>query len=252
MISRIFGCALGAGCAAGLTLAFLQAVFTVPIILQAETYETVAAAGSLQHTVATGNDVGVWFVQGSDVHQHGGDTIGASGGHSENREPENNWERMAFTSSTSVLIGFGYALLLLAVMLLSGIKIDATSGLLWGLGGFAAVALAPSLGLAPELPGSAAADLSGRQLWWIATALATAGGLRLVVAGRSTLAKIAGVATVVAPQVIGAPHPAAYTSAAPAELAGQFAATSLVCAAVFWGVLGTSLGHIWQRQGNRA
>lgn len=42
-----------------------------------------------------------------------------------------------------------------------------TQGLLWGLAGCATFVLAPTLGLPPELPGTAAADLTLRQTWWI-------------------------------------------------------------------------------------
>lgn len=252
MISRIFGCALGAGCAAGLALAFLQALFTAPIILQAEIYETAAASVLLQQAAAPANDVGVWLVHGGEVHENAGSASGVLGTLAGEWAPADGAERTFLTSLTSVLIGFGFALLLLPAMLLGGREINATSGLLWGLGGFAAVALAPALGLAPELPGSAAADLSDRQGWWIATAIATAAGLRLVTAGRVPLFKLAGVALIFAPQVVGAPHPGEYTSTAPAELASQFAAASLACAAVFWTVLGSGLGYLWQRQGTSA
>src|SRR5690606_6042804 len=129
----------------------------------------------------------------------------------------------------------------------TGVTVDARSGLMWGLGGFAAVALAPALGLPPELPGSAAADLVDRQVWWIGTALATGLGLWLIASRPQALLKAAGVVLLLAPHVIGAPQPHAYASQAPAELAGHFAATSLVCAAVFWALLGLGLGLFWQR-----
>jgi predicted cobalt transporter CbtA len=45
----------------------------------------------------------------------------------------------------------------------SGHDLDARRGLLWGLGGFAALHLAPAVGLPPELPGMASADLAARQ-----------------------------------------------------------------------------------------
>ena len=44
------------------------------------------------------------------------------------------------------------------------------------------------------------------------------------------------------PHLIGAPHPVSQDSAVPAVLAAQFAANSLVTAAVFWVVLGALLG----------
>src|ERR1700745_2045609 len=54
------------------------------------------------------------------------------------------------------------------------------TGLFWGLAGFATFTLAPGLGLPPELPGTEAAPLLQRQLWWVTTAAATGGGMALL------------------------------------------------------------------------
>jgi len=261
MIARIFATALGAGCVAGLILAVLQAVFTVPIILQAETYETAANSPLLHNAVAptvvaSANDVGIQVVNTSVAGHadHGRFEPDAPSGSGlldtlfGDWAPRDGIERTFFTSLTSVLVGFGFGLILLAAMLLGARKIDANEGLLWGIGGFAAVALAPALGLAPEIPGSAAAALVDRQVWWIGTAIATGIGLWLIVAKRKLPPRLAGLLIVVAPHAIGAPLPQGYVSTAPAEIAGQFAAASLVSAAVFWAVLGSTLGFIWQRQ----
>jgi predicted cobalt transporter CbtA len=51
----------------------------------------------------------------------------------------------------------------------------------------------------------------------------------------------------VLPHLIGAPHTAKFRSTAPAELAAQFAATSLVVSAVLWALLGLAVGYAWQR-----
>ena len=64
-------------------------------------------------------------------------------------------------------------LLLLAAMLVSGDEITARKAFGWSLAAFVATGLAPSLGLAPELPGSAAAPLLARQVWWLGTAISS-------------------------------------------------------------------------------
>ncbi|MFQ5954541.1 MAG: CbtA family protein, partial [Kiloniellales bacterium] len=112
--------------------------------------------------------------------------------------------------------------------------------------GFAAFALAPAFGLPPEPPGVAAAELSARQAWWLGTALATAGGLALMVFAGNTVAKVAGLVAIAAPHLISAPH-LAETGTLPAALAGRFVAASLVTSALFWVVLGGLSGWLYGR-----
>jgi predicted cobalt transporter CbtA len=52
---------------------------------------------------------------------------------------------------------------------------------------------------------------------------------------------------IVSPHLIGAPKPPNFKSTAPAELAAQFASTSLVVSAVLWALLGLAVGYAWQR-----
>jgi predicted cobalt transporter CbtA len=52
---------------------------------------------------------------------------------------------------------------------------------------------------------------------------------------------------IVLPHLIGAPHIPKFKSTAPAELAAQFASTSLVVSAVLWALLGLAVGYAWQR-----
>ena len=59
--------------------------------------------------------------------------------------------------------------------------------------------------------------------------------------------RIAGVVLIALPHIVGAPHPHEYASGAPAELAGHFAAASLVVTAVFWAVLGAASGGAYER-----
>lgn len=241
MFSRIVWPALGAGCAAGLVLAFMQIFLLTPIILHAENYEHAAPHAG---THAPAPVAAVWRASHElpliQVHGPAGDNAGWA--------PEDGLERTLFTTLTTLLAAIGFALMLGAAMTLAGGGLTPALGLAWGAAGFVAIALAPALGLPPELPGSAAAGLLDRQVWWFGTVAATAAGLAAVFYGGSRLWIAAGIALIVLPHVLGAPHPHSFTSRVPAELQGQFVATSLAAAGAFWAVLGSTLGWLRQRQ----
>ena len=131
--------------------------------------------------------------------------------------------------------------------MVKGDPIDARRGVLWGLGGFFAASLMPALGLAPELPGTAAAEITSRQLWWLGTAAASAVGLALVVFARFYLVKAIGVMLAVSPHVIGAPQPPTLEAAYPAALGAEFVVASLVASALLWSLAGLSSGWLYQR-----
>src|SRR6185437_4569467 len=88
--------------------------------------------------------------------------------------------RHMLTWLATMLTSVGFAFLLAGAFAVSGREVDWREGLLWGLAGFAAFALAPAFGLPPELPGSVAADLVSRQAWWIGTVAATLAGLGIL------------------------------------------------------------------------
>jgi cobalt transporter subunit CbtA len=214
-LRRIVLAALIAGAAAGLVSAALQSVTTWPLIREAEKFET----GS------------------GHAHDHGSAPDAAA---------PSEATRVALTVLTDVLAGIGFALLLAGGFALADAAVDARSGAVWGMAGFAAFSLAPSLGLPPQPPGAAEADLAARQLWWVATATCTAGALWLIAFRRGAVALGAAIALIVVPHLVGAPQPTG-ESTVPAALASRFAAASLVTAAVFWGVLGATAGWIYGR-----
>jgi cobalt transporter subunit CbtA len=117
----------------------------------------------------------------------------------------------------------------------------------WGLAAFAVFTLAPGLGLPPELPAMPAAELGARQAWWVATALCTAGGLALLVYGRSVLAVIAGVALLVAPHIAGAPQPLSHDSPIPETLHHSFVVAVVMTTLVFFMLLGGLTGYFRRR-----
>lgn len=228
MLRRLLLIAVIAGAAAGLVATAFQAAKLWPLIAAAERYEAASVHGGAAH----GHD--------HAVHDHG-----------DAWQPGDGAERAAFTILFNILTGFGFALLLNGALALRAAvggarPLDGRTGLLWGLAGFGCFALAPALGLPPELPGMAAADLVDRQVWWVATALASAAGLACLAFARPVWAKALGLVVLVIPHVVGAPRPAD-VGAVPAELAAEFVVASLLAAAMFWLVLGGVSGWLHRR-----
>lgn len=220
-----------AGLVAGLGMTALQTLFTVPLILEAETYENAGGGG----------------------HSHAGETAEADedpGGHDHGAEawaPEDGTERTLYTAFANIVTAIGFALLLVAVSEISGGIANWRAGLMWGFAGFASFTLAPGLGLPPELPGMPAADLLARQSWWIFTVAATAIGIGLVALRSSAPLALLGIALIVAPHVIGAPQPETHDTAVPADLHHRFVVAVTVTNLVFWLLLGAAVAVLRQR-----
>jgi cobalt transporter subunit CbtA len=144
-------------------------------------------------------------------------------------------DRALYTMLFDCLGAFGFALLLAAGFVWRG-RITWQQGLLWGLAGYASFALAPALGLPPDLPGVEAGPIVLRQIWWIATALATASGIACIALARPGL-RLLGAVLIVLPHWIGAPlaHP---PNPASAELSRNFIVVSLAVSGVMWIVIG--------------
>jgi cobalt transporter subunit CbtA len=130
---------------------------------------------------------------------------------------------------------------------LAGGIADWRQGVFWGLAAFAVFTLAPGLGLPPELPAMPAAELGARQAWWVATALCTAGGIALLVYGRSVLAAIGGVALLVAPHIVGAPQSLSHDSPIPETLHHGFVVAVVMTTLVFFMLLGGLTGYFRRR-----
>lgn len=216
-----------AGLVAGVVLAALQSYTTVPLILHAETYE---------------ND-------GGHDHQANAATAATEAEEEEAWMPADGFERFAFNAGANVISGIGFGLILVAASELAGGISGWRRGLVWGFAGFSVFTLAPGLGLPPELPGMPAADLFMRQAWWIATVAATAGGLALVVRGRSAVFAVAGVALIVAPHIVGAPQPDSHETLVPVSLHHSFVVATTVTNLLFWLVLGAVAGIFRPRLG---
>jgi cobalt transporter subunit CbtA len=226
MIHRVLSVGLLAGLLAGLLVATLQHFITTPLILKGEVYEAQQEAAP----AADGHDMA-----GMD-----------------DWKPADGIQRTAFTSIATIATSAGFALVLLAGMLVSGDAITVRTAFGWSLAAFVATGLAPSLGLAPELPGSAAGPLLARQLWWLGTAISTGLALWLFIRSTTVTPKVIAVALLAAPHLIGAPQPIAFESKAPAELAAHIAAASLTIQAALWILSGLAAGALWMHFNKRS
>jgi cobalt transporter subunit CbtA len=208
----------GSGALAGLVLFAVQHFTVVPLIQVAETYE---AAGRQAHSGASHEDEG-W-------------------------QPAEGWERTSLTALTTALTGIGFAAMLFGGMALAGKTINTRCGALWGLVAFGCVSLAPALGLPPQPPGVAVADLHQRQLWWAGTVIATAIGVWLIAGRRRTwFLGSCGVVCLLLPHMIGAPV-ATGENRVPAELIRRFSIASVATSGIFWLLVGTLGGLIYSR-----
>ena len=151
----------------------------------------------------------------------------------------------------NILNGVGFGLLLAAALVMRGRRTGIGQGVLWGAAGFAVFVLAPAAGLPPELPGSIRAPLEERQIWWLFTAAATAGGIGLQVFQARRMWKGAGVLLIFLPHIVGAPQSDVYAGILPAELAASFIGATLGAMALFWVVLGGVAGYCHDRFAGR-
>lgn len=230
--------ALIAGFAAGLLCALLQYLLVEPQILLAERYES----GELVHF--QGSPSGSEQAAAMAKSMPGMDM---PADHAHDEADSGAW-RHALTVFFAVLTYCGYGLVLMAGIQLAelvGVKLGLAQGILWGLAGFMAFQMMPALGLQPDLPGTPAADLNARQIWWAATAAATVAGLWFAAYGTALWQRAAGVVLLVAPHVWGAPSLADFAGVAPPELASAFAARTLAVGMITWMTLGGLLVTFW-------
>ncbi|MFV0800194.1 CbtA family protein [Brucella sp. MAB-22] len=228
MLIRYLLATLAAGLLAGLLVTPAMYLKTVPLILQAETYEDAGGGHSHGEAEAT-------------PHDHG-----AAAESAEEEGAELPFGRLGNTILANLVAGAGFALLLGGVALLLGRRITVQNGIYWGVAGFFAVAFLPALGLSPELPAMPAADLAERQLWWLATVVLSGLGLYLIVLRQEIWAKTLGLVLIVAPHLYGAPHPEDISSPIPSLLASQYAVASLATNLFMWAVIGLALGWFIQ------
>ncbi len=208
MFRRIVFAASIAGVLAGVALTALQSLAVTPLILEAEAFE----------------------------HPEHGPAAWA---------PGDGWERTLYTALANSGAGIGFALLLCALYARRE-RVGVPQGALFGIAGFVVFYLGPALGLPPELPGTPAAPLIERQIWWLATVIATACGIALLT--RPAYFKALGLAVVALPHLVGAPHGDYGAAPAPADLARRFVCAATWTNGIFWLLLGSLSAWTCQRR----
>jgi len=225
MNQNLLTSAVFAGVAAGLIAAALQFMFVIPALLEGELFET----GARVH----------FGVDGSPESDRGAPGLGGE------------WGRHLMTVGFNIVTYVGFGFLLLAAMAFAELRgltrVTARQGIIWGVAGFIAIQLAPAVGLPPELPGTPAAEIGPRQMWWLGTLVASALGLWVIAFGKGAIA-LCGIALLLAPHFIGAPHLDAYFGVSPPELSAEFATLSLGTAAAGWTALGFLCAWFWTRE----
>lgn len=235
MIIRSLSAAIAAGLLASFVLSAVQAWKIIPLILQAETYELASwnapLSGNLDESLSA----------------HGGHHKDQETGEDEAWAPEDGFERIVYTLVSNIIVGVGFALIMMAAVLLSGRTISLANGAIWGLIGFLIFSLVPGAGLSPELPGMVAADLYSRQAWWFFAVTAAVIGVICFVQIKSISGKAIGLLILLLPHLIGAPLAPHEVSNVPAILAAEFVALSYASMAIFWVTCGSLLGLFMDR-----
>jgi cobalt transporter subunit CbtA len=226
-----------AGAVTGLAVAFLQFFLIQPLVVEAERYET--------------GELVLMGVAQDEPSGSSSDTVPSAHDAHDADDEFSVVVRSGLTVLTLVLTWSGFGLVAGAAL--------ATHRALWGphsisvpalaLSGFAAFVLSPSLGLPPELPGMQAAELSDRQMWWVMTAAATVAGLFLSSGVKSWLGRLAGLALMVAPHLLGAPQPPASVPVIPPDLAALYSARALGLSLIGWLALASLLFRLMPEDG---
>jgi cobalt transporter subunit CbtA len=194
-----------------------QILIITPIIQNAEAYEIIDTATSLDSK----------FVEATWA-------------------PAEGAERLSFTIVTTFLTSFGYALILLSAMAYNE-KVSVAKGLLWGFAGYIVFFAAPGFGLPPEIPGMKAAAIEGRQAWWLLTVLLTACGIALFVFWKNN-ARLFALIILIFPHLIGSPEPAVHGFTHPDPMVvetlhglwEQFVIQTSIANAIFWLIIGAT------------
>lgn len=205
----------------GLLLSLYQANFITPIIVGSEVYEVAEAVSDHGHA----QEIEAWA-------------------------PEDGAERTSWNFASNFLLCFAYALILLSAMSLKS-SVNTIKGIFWGGAAYLTIFVAPALGLPPEIPGMEAAQLEGRQAWWLLTVMLTAISFWLI-AFKANIFKVVGMALMLIPHILGAPQPElhGFANTEPQAIEAltllwhDFILQTSIANALLWVIIGALSGYI--------
>jgi cobalt transporter subunit CbtA len=218
MTKALLSSGLLAGAATGLVVALLQLFLIQPLIVEAERYETGVLVLPGSATVAP------------EVVEDHSDSVASEA---------SGLLRAAFTVLFLTLTWSGFGLL--AVAGIATAQLVAPNRPITVLGvamaGFATAALAPALGLPPELPGMPAADLEARQIWWVWSVASMVAALAIGVRSQVWSARLVALAVDASPHIFGAPSAPLAAATIPPDLTALYVARVLGVSFAGWLVM---------------
>jgi len=229
---RIILCAIIVGLIVGSVYGVFQQLKINPIIYTAEQYE---------------------ISEKTAAHNHDGHAHEAWG-------PKDGMERILFTMVANMLVGISFSIVLISLMALHDLKstkpnVNLVRGVGWGIAMMVTMFISPALfGLHPEVPGTNAAAIDDRQIWWFFCVIFTAIGIFLLYYLPLKL-KILGVFSVLIPQFIRVlyPNKFIFTNLDPlamnslTDLSDQFFAITTIGMLIFYVLLGALSGFMTNR-----
>lgn len=231
MTKALLSSGLLAGAASGLVVALLQLFLIQPLIVEAERYETGMLVLPGSATVAP-----------EVAEDHSGSAAPETSGLS----------RATLTVLFLTLTWSGFGLLAASgVATAKAIAPERPISVLGiAMAGFATAALAPALGLPPELPGMPAADLEARQLWWVWSVASMVAAVAIGVRFQFWAAQLVALAVAASPHIFGAPSAPLAAATIPPDLAAHYVARVLGVSFAGWLVMAIILQQLWAGSAN--
>ena len=248
VFQRLIWAALVTAVVVGSVQTGVQRWQAAPLILAAEVYEAQKAA--TPEPVSPAAHV---HSDAAAPHEHTHDVA-------KQWEPENGFERIAWTWVANSLHAFSMALLVFAVMGVwlyrRGASVGSFTLAAWvAAAGFVSLHLWPSLGLHAKVPGMEAAPLHARQVWWVLAVGSAAGACAVAGFVRASWRWLIVAALLALPFLVGAPQLKGDALAgfgpearvALEQLGGQFIWATTWVALSFWVSMGVVAGVAFQR-----
>ncbi|MED5578513.1 MAG: CbtA family protein [Nitrospinota bacterium] len=216
MFQRIIFSASIAGLLSGILLTFLQHVWIIPIIRNAEKLE-IKSAHNTKNTHHNKHVNGRMF-------------------------SNPNYKSLIANTITSI----AFALLMIS----SGgfVKnFDAKRGLFWGIAGFIIFSLMPSIVITPKLPGDISLPLSEHNMLWILTTTCTAIGLLFIIFFDKNSAKFFGLVVILFPHLVSYSFFEIKLTGELEILQEKFHLATLIISLIFWSFLGITSGYFFKK-----
>lgn len=231
MIRQIFLTALISGLIAGIFLTGIQSLRVTPLILASEVFED---GEIITYTSKNHNNSNI---QNTNNHH---DEIAHAHDNSHEHETgaaKDDNERLFYSLITNIFLACGFAFILSAIYLYIK-ELNIKNGLISGFVVYLSVFALPSLGLSPELPGTLAAQLQDRQIWWISTVVLSSFAFIILFFNKNKIYQALAIVLLFLPHIIGAPMPSVHGGTAPQAMFEEYILATYITNAVFWLFLG--------------